>query len=111
RERTVITVYGINPVLEALRGGRVRRVRVGARTDARLDRVLQLARQKKVPIERVDPASLDRAARGGAHQGLVADMDEPREYAVPDLVAAAAPAPPLLVVLDGIEDPHNVGAI
>lgn len=107
----MITIYGINPVLEALRGGRVRRVRVAARADARLDRALQLARQKKVPVERVDPARLARAAGGGAHQGIVADVEEPRDHAVADLVAAAAPEAPLIVVLDGIEDPHNVGAI
>ena len=64
-----------------------------------------------MPIERTDAASLDRAAKGGVHQGVAADVDAPRDYAIEDLVAAAAPAPPLLVVLDGVEDPYNVGAI
>ncbi|MCA1561678.1 MAG: 23S rRNA (guanosine(2251)-2'-O)-methyltransferase RlmB [Acidobacteria bacterium] len=104
-------VYGLNPVLEALRAGRVRRVRVGRRADRRLEDLLTLARQNGVAIERVDTPVLERAARGGLHQGIVAELAAPREYDVAGLVAAAAPDVPLLVVLDGIEDPHNVGAI
>jgi 23S rRNA (guanosine2251-2'-O)-methyltransferase len=45
------------------------------------------------------------------HQGIVAELDAPRDYSLRDLVEAAAPSPPLIVVLDGVEDPHNVGAI
>ncbi len=104
-------VYGINPVLEALRSGHARRVRVGPRSDRRVEEALALARTHGVAVERVDAASLERAARGGAHQGIVADIDGPRDYTLAALVAGAAPAAPLLVVLDGIEDPHNVGAI
>jgi 23S rRNA (guanosine2251-2'-O)-methyltransferase len=54
---------------------------------------------------------LDRAAHRGVHQGIVAEVEPPRDWSVRDLVAAAAPDAPLIVVLDGIEDPHNVGAI
>ena len=104
-------IYGINPVLEALRAGRVRRLRVGARADRRLEEVLTLARSRGVPIERVDPQALERAARGGVHQGVVGELEPARDYSVQELVAAAAPEAPLLVVLDGIEDPHNVGAV
>jgi 23S rRNA (guanosine2251-2'-O)-methyltransferase len=104
-------IYGINPVLEALRAGRVRRVRVGPRGDTRIDETLALARKRGVPIERVDTEAIERAARGGVHQGVVAEVDAPRDYSIEELVAAAAPEPALLLVLDGIEDPHNVGAI
>lgn len=104
-------VYGINPVLEALRAGRVRRLRVSPRADRRVDEAVALARERRVPVERVDAQALDRAARGGVHQGIAADVEAPRDYSVAEIVAAAAPAAPLLVVLDGIEDPHNVGAI
>ena len=106
-----VSIYGINPVLEALRAGRVRRLRVGPRGDKRVEGALALARQKGIVVERVDAAALERAARGGVHQGVVADLEAAREYTVEDLVAAAAPEPPLIVVLDGVEDPHNVGAI
>jgi 23S rRNA (guanosine2251-2'-O)-methyltransferase len=104
-------VYGINPVLEALRTGRVRRVRVGPRGDRRVDEALALARAKGIGIERVDAAAIEQAARGGVHQGIVAELEAPRDYSLRELVDGAAPAAPLLVVLDGIEDPHNVGAI
>jgi 23S rRNA (guanosine2251-2'-O)-methyltransferase len=104
-------VYGLNPVLEALRAGRVRKLRVGSRSDRRVEEVLALARKSGVPIERADAAALDRAARGGVHQGLTAEVEAPRDYAIDELVAAAAPSAPLLVVLDSVEDPHNVGAI
>ena len=108
-----MVIYGINPVMEALKAKRVTRVRVSARADKRIDEVIALAAAQRVPVERADPVSLDRLARGGVHQGVVADLDEGRDYSVEDLVDAAGAIgqAPLLVVLDGIEDPHNVGAI
>jgi 23S rRNA (guanosine2251-2'-O)-methyltransferase len=104
-------IYGINPVLEALRSGRVRRVRVGPRADQRVAEALALAREYGVAIERTDAAAIDRASRGGVHQGIIAELEPPRDHSLRELVESAAPSPPLLVVLDGIEDPHNVGAI
>ena len=107
-------VYGINPVLEALRARKVRRLRVGARSDKRMDEILALAGAQHVPVERADAPALDRAARGGVHQGVLAEVEDAHDYSVEELVAAGGdgtgPAP-LIVVLDGIEDPHNVGAI
>jgi 23S rRNA (guanosine2251-2'-O)-methyltransferase len=103
-------VYGINPVAEALRAQRVRRLSVSARSDRRMDEILALAATAGVPVERVDRASLDRVARDGVHQGVVADVDEGREYSIADLAGPGDP-PPLIVVFDSIEDPHNVGAI
>ena len=75
-----------------------------------MDEVLALAGAQRVPVERVDAQTLDRAARGGVHQGVVAEIEAARDYDVTEL-AAAGGATPLIVVLDGIEDPHNVGAI
>jgi 23S rRNA (guanosine2251-2'-O)-methyltransferase len=104
-------IYGVNPVVEALRHGRVRRIRVGPRADHRVGEVLALARDKRVTIERTDAAAIDRAARGGVHQGIIAELQEARDYSLREIVEGAAPEAPLIVVLDGIEDPHNVGAI
>jgi 23S rRNA (guanosine2251-2'-O)-methyltransferase len=106
-----MVIYGINPVLEALRGGAVRRLRVAARNDRRIDEALALAKARGITVERVDGQALDRAARGGVHQGIVAELEAPKDYSIEELVAAAAPGAPLIVVLDGIEDPHNAGAI
>ena len=104
-------IYGLNPVLEALRSGRVRRLRVGPRGDKRVEHAIALARAKGIQIERADAAAIDRAARGGVHQGIIADVDDRRDYGLREIVDSAAPGAPLIVVLDGVEDPHNVGAI
>ena len=103
-------IYGINPVMEALRAKRVTAIRVAPRGDERLAAILHLASQHGIPVRRANAHELDRFAKGGAHQGVVADVQEPTGYSVEDLVAGAAGAP-LIVVLDSIEDPHNVGAI
>src|SRR5688500_3916409 len=104
-------VYGINPVIEALRAGRVTAVRVGQRSGGRIQELLALAAERGVRVQRVDSQLLDRLAQGGVHQGVVADVDDAlADYSVEELVRGTA-GPPLIVVLDGVEDPHNVGAI
>lgn len=104
-------IYGLHPVLEALRAGRVRRLKVGPRADKRIDQAVALAKAAGAAVERVDAQALERLSRGGVHQGIAAEIESPRDYSVAELVDAAAPQAPLLVVLDGVEDPHNVGAI
>src|SRR5687767_138752 len=104
-------VYGINPVLEALRAGRVTAIRVSQRGGGRMQELLALAAERGVKVQRVDGVVLDRLARGGVHQGVVADAeDASTDYSVEELVRGAD-GPALIVVLDGIEDPHNLGAI
>lgn len=103
-------VYGINPVLEALRAGRVQELRVSGREDGRMQAILALAAEHSVRVRRVPAPALDRETRGGVHQGVMAVVEAARDYAVDELIRGAA-GPPLLVVLDGIEDPHNLGAI
>ena len=103
-------IYGINPVLEALRAGRVKALRVGNRADDRLKQLLALADERGVRVTRVPADALDRDSRRGVHQGVVADVSEAKDYSVDELIREAAGAP-LIVVLDGIEDPHNLGAI
>ncbi|HEV8316368.1 MAG TPA: 23S rRNA (guanosine(2251)-2'-O)-methyltransferase RlmB [Vicinamibacterales bacterium] len=103
-------IYGINPVLEALRAGRVKELRIGDRGDERMRQLLALAAERDVRVRRVPADALDRDARHGVHQGVVADVENPADYSVEDLVRVAE-GPPLIVVLDGIEDPHNLGAI
>jgi 23S rRNA (guanosine2251-2'-O)-methyltransferase len=109
-------IYGINPVLEALKAGRVTRLRVSARNDRRMDEIAALASKQGIALERVDPQALDRAARGGVHQGVVAEVGDARDWTVEDLAAPQGAdgdgaTAALIVVLDGVEDPHNVGAI
>jgi len=105
-------VYGINPVLEALRAQRVTVIRVSPRADERLTEIVRLAGAQGIGIQRVSVADLDRAANGARHQGVVADLAPPNaRLSVEDLVIGARDGAPHIVVLDGIEDPHNVGAI
>ncbi|MBM3779822.1 MAG: 23S rRNA (guanosine(2251)-2'-O)-methyltransferase RlmB [Acidimicrobiia bacterium] len=103
-------IYGINPVREALLAGHVVELRVGPRTDNRMDELIEAARQAGVRVQRLPREALDRQARGGVHQGVVAQLAERPRLRVRDLVAAAR-SPALFVVLDGVEDPHNVGAV
>jgi 23S rRNA (guanosine2251-2'-O)-methyltransferase len=102
-------IFGLNPVSEALKAKRVTRLRVSARSDQRMGEILALAGKQGVPVERVEQQALDRLARGAVHQGVLADVEDVRGYTVAELLRPDDPA--LLVVLDGIEDPHNVGAI
>jgi 23S rRNA (guanosine2251-2'-O)-methyltransferase len=103
-------IFGIYPVTEALRAGKVKVIRVAERHDGRLRALIEIAERRGVSVRRVAAAELDRAARGGAHQGVVADVHDSASVSVEELASASTGAP-LIVVLDGIEDPHNVGAI
>jgi 23S rRNA (guanosine2251-2'-O)-methyltransferase len=102
-------IYGIQPVLEGLRAGRVTRIQVTDLDRTRHAALLRLAQERGVAIERVDREWLDRATRHGVHQGVAAHVEAPRDYGIPDLIPRAEAA--LIVVLDGVEDPHNFGAI
>jgi 23S rRNA (guanosine2251-2'-O)-methyltransferase len=103
-------IYGINPVLEALRAKRATSVRVSPRADHRVSQAIRLAEVQGLPVRRVTVSDLDRETSGASHQGVVAEVRLRDTWSVEDLVADAADVP-LIVVLDGIEDPHNVGAI
>ncbi len=105
-------IYGINPVLEALRANRVTAIRISPREDVRLTAIVRLAEEQGVSIARVPTAELDRATRDvrQRHQGVVAEVRE-REHLSVERLAMGAKGAALIVVLDGIEDPHNLGAI
>ena len=103
-------IYGLNPVLEALRAGRVKELWAIERAAGRVADAVREGERAGVRVHRVAVSELDRRARGGVHQGLVADATESAPLDIGDLIAGAR-GTPLLVVLDGIEDPHNVGAI
>jgi 23S rRNA (guanosine2251-2'-O)-methyltransferase len=103
-------IYGVNPVMEALRAGRVKSIRIAERAGGRANEIAAAAERRRVPVRRVPAGELDRLSRGGVHQGIVAELAPAATYDVADLIADRS-HPPLLVVLDGIEDPHNVGAI
>lgn len=107
-------IYGRNPVKEALKAGRaIDKLYVQKDATGSAREILALARDKNLVIHEVDRAKLDQLSGGGVHQGFLA-MIPAREYAsVEDILARAKQTgePPLVVVLDEIEDPHNLGSI
>jgi 23S rRNA (guanosine2251-2'-O)-methyltransferase len=105
-----VIIYGINPVLEALRAGRVKELRVGERADGRLKQLLAVADERGVRVRRVPADLLDRDSHRGVHQGVIAEVEKVADYSIEEIVSGASDAP-LVVVLDGVEDPHNLGAI
>ncbi len=108
-------IVGRNSVTEALRAGRsITKLYIAAGNDAPpLLRIQELAREKDILIERAPVKILNHLAPGSRHQGVVA-FAAPVAYAdLTDVLAdvEAAGRTPFLVLLDGIEDVHNVGAI
>ncbi len=110
-----VGIPGRHPVLEALRAGRpLQRVLVAR--DARggpVGEILRLARARGVPVQRVDPGVLSRVAGTARHQGVVglaaAWAYQPLETLLDRAAERGEPA--LLVALDGVQDPHNLGAV
>jgi len=105
-------VYGINPVAEALKTDRVTALWLAPGHNPRLQQLADVARKKGVPVRSREVDALNRLAEGGVHQGVVAELREAaREPSIEDVAQRADGSSPLIVVLDGIEDPHNLGAI
>jgi 23S rRNA (guanosine2251-2'-O)-methyltransferase len=75
-----------------------------------LDEILDLAREQRVPVRTVRAYELDDLARSEVHQGVIARADALEPVALDDLVAEHG-VPPFLLVLDGVTDPHNLGAV
>jgi 23S rRNA (guanosine2251-2'-O)-methyltransferase len=103
-------IYGLHSVAEALTARRVSRLVHLRGGGARVDALVARARELRIPIETVDRRALEKLTRGGVHQGVAADVQAVPAFTIDELVAAAR-GPALLVVLDGVEDPQNVGAI
>ena len=104
---------GIHAVREALEAGRpLDRVLItrGHHGD-RLDTLVQLARSHGVPVRFEERAQVDRAAGTREHQGVVAFAAAKPPATLEDLLRPSDAGPGLLVLLDGVEDPHNLGAV
>jgi len=112
-------LYGLHPVEEALRAGvrQVDHVSVArereVRRDARMDAVLELARLAGIRISTEPREQLTRHAKTDAHQGIVAFLKERKFLALEDLLHAPAgkSGHRFFLALDGVEDPHNYGAL
>jgi len=106
-------IYGINPLLEQLGADPAKLEHVYLQKGplhGQLGRVTRLAREAGVAFSFVEKKALNRLADGGAHQGVVAEVGE-YEYAQLDAILNSLSKPARLVVLDGVQDPRNLGSI
>jgi 23S rRNA (guanosine2251-2'-O)-methyltransferase len=113
------TIYGLHAVRVMLQKHpeRVTAVRVAERRDdPRAREIDELARQKQIPVQRVDAQALRQKLGDVAHQGVVAEIRPLPPWTEDDLLVAVQAAvqtpdtPPLILALDGVQDPHNLGA-
>ncbi|MBM2832805.1 MAG: rRNA ((2251)-2'-O)-methyltransferase RlmB, partial [Dehalococcoidia bacterium] len=109
-------IEGRNPVIEALRAGHpINKVLLAsnAKRQPAIAEILDLSRVRKVPVEYVERRFLDRLAVASSHQGVVAYASVKEYIGLDDLLAISSEKgeAPLYCILDGIEDPHNLGAI
>lgn len=83
-----------------------------ARRDKRAQAISQLARQHAIPVQRVERQELDQMTAGGRHQGIVAEarLQPALNEAGLKALLAKLEEPPFLLILDGVQDPHNLGA-
>jgi 23S rRNA (guanosine2251-2'-O)-methyltransferase len=108
---------GIHAVKEALEARRpIDRIAIAkGRQDTRVEEILQLARKQGVPVRFEDRGQIDRLANSKDHQGVVALAAARAAASLEDILANANSAVSgqlgLIVLLDGVEDPHNLGAI
>lgn len=107
-------IFGRNSVIEALEASRkLEKVLVLDGGTGSLRKIIGLAKASKVRVEFVDRKTLDRLSEGANHQGVVA-KGQVFEYSNVDSICEAAATngeDPFILILDGIEDPHNLGAI
>lgn len=100
------TIYGVRPVIEALRGGRRKVLEVLDATGSA--QVAQAAKAAGVFVQKVSQQRVAELASGAVHQGIVARVSPYPYIELEDLLSTPVP---LVVVLDGVTDPHNLGAV
>ena len=108
-------IYGRNPVKEAYRAGKtIEKLYLpkGA-PDPVLSPIYKMAKEKRTVISYVDKFTMDKLSEGGNHQGVLAQITDFDYSSVEDILALAKEKDEdlLIVLLDGITDPHNLGAI
>lgn len=107
-------IVGRNSVMEALRSDReIDKLIVGKGAEGSIKKILGLAKDKRIPVTMADKPALDRIANGSPHQGVAAYVSSYSYCEVEDILAAAEERgeAPFVIILDNLEDPHNLGAI
>ncbi|HEY8424340.1 MAG TPA: 23S rRNA (guanosine(2251)-2'-O)-methyltransferase RlmB [Clostridia bacterium] len=108
-------IIGRNAVSEALKSNlTIERLAVAKDLkDAQANRLINIARSKGVKIVFLDKTVLDKESNGKRHQGFIADVTDYQYCSLEDILQSAAEQgqDPLIVILDGVEDPHNLGSV
>jgi 23S rRNA (guanosine2251-2'-O)-methyltransferase len=104
-------IYGMNPVIEAIRADPKKVHYVGVSRDSgnKLQKALNEARRNGIHVRQFSPADLDRLTDGGVHNGVIADVSASGYADFDDVLAAEGTT--FVLILDGITDPQNMGAI
>lgn len=102
-------IYGLNPVLEAIRSHaeRIHYIGIAREQGGKAQRVLSEAKKAGVPVRLLPAEQIDRLANRGVHNGVVADVSESAYADFDDKIESAT----FVLILDGITDPQNLGAI
>ena len=107
-------IYGRNGVLEALKSGRpINKILFCGEMKGAMSQITALAKENKVIMTQVSRSKMDELTGSASHQGVMAYVS-PKEYASVDNILQVAKdknQPPFIIVLDEIQDPHNLGAI
>lgn len=107
-------IIGRNAVLEALKSNReIEKITVARGAEGSVKQIVAKAKDKKIPIYYSEKSRMDKTAGGGTHQGVMAVVSDYEYCSVDDILAKAAERgeQPFILLLDGLEDPHNLGAI
>lgn len=114
KEKKTDMIIGRNPVAEALKSGReMERILIQKGAGGSVGKILSMAKERGVILQYEEKEFLDRKAGGGRHQGVIAFVSAHEYAGVEDMLALAEKRgePPFLIVLDELEDPHNLGAV
>lgn len=107
-------IIGRNPVMEAMKSGReIEKLLIAKDAEGSIRKIIGMAKDKNLSYQFAEKTALDRIADGRAHQGIIAYVSTYEYCDVEDIIEKARQKgeDPFLIVLDGIEDPHNLGAI
>lgn len=103
-------VYGRLPSLNALEAKTAKTIFV--QRDFSDARILEAAKKEKIKVNFVNMNELNKLAQGGNHQGVIVEVEEYKYSTIDEIILSAKDKPqPLVLILDGVEDPHNFGAI
>lgn len=104
-------IYGKNTILEALKGEKSVYT-VYIQNNVKDNKIIELCKKRKIRFELVNKSEFIKKLGNVAHQGVMAEVEEYRYYSIDEILDSIPEGKqPLLLMLDGLEDPHNLGAI